>query len=956
MGIFDKISGRIGDIVDEVMIPEDLHRRHESAARAIDRGDTSDALSILKPTLVERPNIARTHYLIGRAHGVAEDWSEAIEAFERALAIRESSRAHLDCGLACEKAGKLRDAERHLRRALEIEEDPSSAFDIHLNLGRVNLELDRPDRAARELRRALKVIENDTEAAVLLARALMRRGSVDEAFEVLERHVPDPGIDSRAANQMARIHEVRGKLEQALEHFEKALSRDPEDVEALTGAGRVSLALNAPSKALSWLNRALEAGPATPTLHALRARALEDSGDIEEAARAFRKALELDPSTHEASLGLGRIELERDNADVAGGYFQAAIATVEPSVSKEALWGLGASRRIRGDLAGARHMLDEAQRISATTPGLDARIWRDLGDIALELGDAAQAVLSYQEARTDDSSLDVEERMIEALEVLSFDWELPEDLDGPFELTSLLRQLVQYLANDARLSEFLPVAQELLARMDAPLSLAIVGEFNAGKSTMVNALIGEDVLPMGVLPTTAHTGILRFGPRRAARINYIDGRRVEVGFDEARKLMKTDAEDIDRLEFIYPHPTLRIVEYWDTPGFNAMNERHEEVAAEALARAEAILWVMDASQVLSQTEFDLIDSVPDGDERLVVVINKIDRLGTPTGRQDAIEELTEYVDDNIGDQIAGCFPISALQAHEGGEDAASSGFDAFKTFLDERILQRAGRIKTVEVGRNVEAFLVTLDAFQKGLRQRYESMSEEVDALIEWVGAESESIEAEAARASTELADQIDFMLAGIEKEIADALRPGGTILNRLTLNEEDRGFLIGLMHERLETVLDRAIRSRLDAHAAFESTIAERLDPVLRGLSVQDARAMDRRVEGFFDECQTLKALLQERVFGQYAARAIGRIDAAGMSTLDTIQAAQSDRSVWRPALERLMPPVDQGHTERLETWLEEYFEHARRFLNRVKSDLDLLELDARHRYDVDDLMALLS
>ena len=609
---------------------------------------------------------------------------------------------------------------------------------------------------------------------------------------------------------------------------------------------------------------------------------------------------------------------------------------------------------MRGDLAGARHMLDEAQRITSGRPTLDARIWRDLGDIALELGDAAQAVLSYQEARTRSEDVDVEERIITALEQLSFDWDLPENLDGPFELTSILRQLVQYLANDARLSEFLPKAQELLARMDAPLSLAIVGEFNAGKSTMVNALIGEDVLPMGVLPTTAHTGILRFGPRRAARINYIDGRRVEVGFDEAKTLMKTDAEDIDRLEFIYPHPTLRIVEYWDTPGFNAVNERHEEVASEALSQAEAILWVMDASQVLSQTEFELIDAVPDGNERLVVVINKIDRLGDPASRKDAVEELAGYVDDHIGDQIAGCFPISALQAQKGGEEATDSGFDAFKTFLDERILQRAGRIKTVEVGRNVEAFLVTLDAYQKGLRKRYESMSEEVDALIAWLDDEAEGIEAMASRASSELADQIDFMLAGIEKEIADALRPGGTILNRLTLAEEDREFLINLMHERLGTVLERALRSRLDTHAAIESQIAERLDPVLRGLSVQDARAMDRRVEGFFDECQTLKSLLEERVFGHYAARAQGRVDAAGIHTLDTIQAAQSDRSVWRAALQKLLPPVDEAHTQRLERWLREYFDHAHRFLDRVRSDLDLLELDARHRYDVDDLLEL--
>src|SRR5690606_6263590 len=142
--------------------------------------------------------------------------------------------------------------------------------------------------------------------------------------------------------------------------------------------------------------------------------------------------------------------------------------------------------------------------------------------------------------------------------------------------------------------------------------------------------------------------IMQYGPRKAARIVYLDGQQVEVSFDAARSLMKSEADQIERLDYLYPHPELRSVHLWDTPGFNELDERHEQAAQWALEHAEAILWVLDANQVLSETEFDRIEALAAGNERLIVLINKIDRLGTGEERATQAQHLLQYVDDHAG--------------------------------------------------------------------------------------------------------------------------------------------------------------------------------------------------------------------------------------------------------------------------------------------------------------------
>jgi tetratricopeptide (TPR) repeat protein len=958
MSIFDKFTERVGDFFDEVMLPEGVRRAHDEALRHMNADRCDRALVVLRPTLIEHPNVGRTHHLIGRCHFERGDYGEAIAAFERALAIRENAQTHFYAGLAAEKRERWSDVQRHFSRALGMGDDLPFAFELHFGLGRAYRQLGRSDKAIKELRKALKISPGQFDATLTLVEALLDRDQVDEADEVLR------GLEaSERPRQLvlrAIIDERRGEFSAALDAFDAAAhQRSDHKVRARLGAARNAVRLGQLDMARRHLAAVLpEHDEDLCEASVLRGQVAETAGELDRARTSFQNALELDQQRADALLGLGRVELAEGHIDAAAANFVKVFRESDPALRQEAWWGMGRCHLANGDLAGARHLLEEALELGGPRR---ADVLASLGETALELGDAAEAIVVLRDALelVDEEQREaVQARMDEALQRLAPVWELPDGVDDPERIREVLDALLEYLGKDARLSDFLAPAQKLHAAINSPLSLAIVGEFNAGKSTIVNTLVGEDVFPIGVLPTTAHTGILRWGPRKAARVVYDDGHRIEQSLADAKKTMKTDAEQIERLEFTHPHPDLRLVHYWDTPGFNALEERHEEVASEALDDAEAILWVMDAGQVLSQTEFDKLENISSGSERVVVVINKIDRLGPPGDRDDEVRHLLDYVEDNLSGRVAGCYAISALEASSDDEELReASGFEAFREHLEQRVIQRAGRIKTIEVGRQLEHLVFTLDAFQNGLVQRYRRLGEQVAEVEERLVHEETRLPARSAAAETQLMREwVERILPGIEAEIADSLRPTGGWTGKLALLDEDRAFILGLVEERFDRILDASYTRTSQNLAEIERDLAERIDPVVRSLALGDTRALQRRLDGFFDETRVLADLWEERIYGALRERTRGRIDTVGESVLSTVEAAQSDRTVWRNALSRLFPEIGDEFTERARAWYDAVFEAARRFCSRTRKDLELLELEAQHRYDVTPVLELVT
>ena len=224
--------------------------------------------------------------------------------------------------------------------------------------------------------------------------------------------------------------------------------------------------------------------------------------------------------------------------------------------------------------------------------------------------------------------------------------EQDELLQGERTFLQELRVLIARL--DAS-EQDLALLKTSLRQMDELFLLVVVGEFNAGKTAFLNALLGEKLLTEGVTPTTSHIHILRYGER----------------FQQ-----ETTADDILLLHL--PVEWLRDINLVDTPGTNAVVQRHQEITEEFVPRSDLVLFVTSADRPFSESERTFLERIRQWSKKIVVVVNKIDLIEDPIDRG----KILDFVREN-GRALLGAdpqiFPVSARQAIQAKTQARNNG-------------------------------------------------------------------------------------------------------------------------------------------------------------------------------------------------------------------------------------------------------------------------------------------
>jgi small GTP-binding protein len=179
--------------------------------------------------------------------------------------------------------------------------------------------------------------------------------------------------------------------------------------------------------------------------------------------------------------------------------------------------------------------------------------------------------------------------------------------------------------------------RETLAHLEELFLIVVAGEFNAGKSSFLNALLGEQVLPEGVTPTTDAITLLQHGDAVATELRS-SGLRVTT----------------------YPAEVLRQLTIVDTPGTNAVIRHHEQLTREFIPRADLVLFATSADRPFTESERGFLELIKAWGKKIVIVLNKIDILNG-----EERDQVVRFVGENARTLLGvtpEIFPVSARQA------------------------------------------------------------------------------------------------------------------------------------------------------------------------------------------------------------------------------------------------------------------------------------------------------
>lgn len=291
------------------------------------------------------------------------------------------------------------------------------------------------------------------------------------------------------------------------------------------------------------------------------------------------------------------------------------------------------------------------------------------------------------------------------------------------------------------------VKLELVAKLDEDrFHLVVVGEFNHGKTTFVNALAGGPFLPTGVTPTTATIHHLRWGTEPHASVVYADGKEEPIPFEAVRTFAvggSGSSDRVDHLDIFVPAELLRErILLVDTPGVNDLSLQRADITYSYIPRADAVLFLLDAGQILKESERAFLEDklLKASRDKIVFVVTKWDLLDAGEQKEAlayAKEQLARLVKTPV------LFPVSAEAALDGR--VAESGMPELTAHLSRFLAEERGRIlldNALGAGLSVVSLVERgMDARVRAASMRSEELDRRIDALTHDLAGQAATIE-----------------------------------------------------------------------------------------------------------------------------------------------------------------------------------------------------------------------
>jgi small GTP-binding protein len=279
---------------------------------------------------------------------------------------------------------------------------------------------------------------------------------------------------------------------------------------------------------------------------------------------------------------------------------------------------------------------------------------------------------------------------------------------------------------------------DTIAHLDELFLLVIAGEFNSGKSSFINALLGDKVLAEGVTPTTDRITLLRYG--------------AEPGENPLEAFL---------LERTFPADVLQRLTIVDTPGTNAIIRRHEELTRDFIPRSDLVLFVTSADRPFTESERSFLQAIQEWGKKIIFVLNKVDLL-EPHEVDQVVGFIREHARDLLG-FTPEIFPVSARQAQRARNGAGDEAWQASRFETVERYI-----LETLDEEQRVRLKLLSPLGVAQHLANKYLKVAEgRLDTIQEDVKS-IDNIERQLDLFRDDLSDDFKFHLTEVENVLSE--------------------------------------------------------------------------------------------------------------------------------------------------------------------------------------------
>jgi predicted GTPase len=360
--------------------------------------------------------------------------------------------------------------------------------------------------------------------------------------------------------------------------------------------------------------------------------------------------------------------------------------------------------------------------------------------------------------------------------------------------------------------------RDALFHTNHPFLMVMVGPFSSGKSTIINALLGEEVMEVGPIPTTDHIVILRRGP----------------------DIQRTRSGDIETV--FHPSPLLENLSLVDTPGLESVFRTHEQVTRRFLHRADVVLLVMIATQVLTASNLEDLQQLKVYGKRVIVLVNQIDVLEPEESgqvRDFVLEQSRLHL--GVEPQV---WLVSAKQALAAQQETPrneilwdESGFAEIEEYIRETL-------------SNVERFRQKLETpvqICQNVTKAAHSLVQEQQATLDDHRKTVENIEAQIEQARREQQKTVEDALRTIDNHWDEAMARGSEAIGDLVQCSRGTSMFFGGLSEIIGIGrLFRRFRGRTRTESVFDQhkvratleqipNTVNKLGPRLEGRDLQD-------------------------------------------------------------------------------------------------------------------------